>query len=168
MFFRHAASSVAGYLLLNGGPLQRVAHGAVQPKGTAKYVVFIMMQGAPSHTDTFDLKPTNPFPNTYNPTEYNGVLFPQGLMPKLADQFDKLALVRGMRAWANVHGTHAAVGADRAHPAAPTSKISPHIGSVVALELTKKDAILPAFLALKRHASSRFRISCRWPTLPSS
>ena len=56
MFFRHVASSVAGYLLLRGGPLERVAKAAVSPKGTARNVVFVMMQGAPSHTDTFDLK----------------------------------------------------------------------------------------------------------------
>ena len=36
MFFRHVASSVAGYLLLRGGPLERVAKAAVSPKGTAK------------------------------------------------------------------------------------------------------------------------------------
>lgn len=148
MFFRHAASSVAGYLLLRGGPLERVAKAAVSPKGTAKNVVFVMMQGAPSHTDTFDLKRGNPFPKSFNPTEYNGLLFPQGLMPQLAGQIDSVALVRAVRAWANVHGLMQQWVQIGRNPAAPTSKISPHIGSVVALELTRKDAILPAFLAL--------------------
>jgi hypothetical protein len=68
LFFRHAASSMAGYLLLRGGPLERVARAAATPKATAKNVVFIMMQGAPSHTDTFDLKAGNPFPKSFNPT----------------------------------------------------------------------------------------------------
>ena len=107
-----------------------------------------MMQGAPSHTDTFDLKPGNPFPKSFNPTEYNGLLFPQGLMPQLAGQIDSVALVRAVRAWANVHGLMQQWVQIGRNPAAPTSKISPHIGSVVALELTRKDAILPAFLAL--------------------
>src|SRR5262245_31549198 len=148
MFFRHAASSVAGYLLLNGGPLEKPARAAAAPKGTAKFAVFIMMQGAPSHTDTFDLKPGNPFPQTFNPTEYNGVLVPEGLMPKIAEQLDSVALVRSMRAWANVHGLMQQWVQLGRNPATPTSKISPHIGSVVALELTKKGAVLPAFLAL--------------------
>jgi hypothetical protein len=148
MFFRHAASSVAGYLLLRGGPLERVAKAAVSPKGTARNVVFIMMQGAPSHTDTFDLKAGNPFPKSFNPTAYNGLLFPQGLMPQLAGQIDSVALVRAARAWANVHGLMQQWVQIGRNPAAPTSKISPHIGSVVALELTRKDAVLPAFLAL--------------------
>jgi hypothetical protein len=148
MFFRHAASSVAGYLLLKGGALEKVARAGVTPKATAKNVVFIMMQGAPSHTDTFDLKSGNPFPKTFNPTDYNGVLFPQGLMPYLADQLNSIALVRSMRAWAQVHGLMQQWVQIGRNPASPTSKISPHIGSVVALELSKKDAVLPAFLAL--------------------
>ena len=148
MFFRHVASAVAGYLLLPGRSLERVAKASVLPKGTAKNVVFIMMQGAPSHTDTFDLKAGNPFPRSFNPTTYNGLLFPQGLMPHLAGQLDSIALVRSMRAWANVHGLMQQWVQIGRNPAKPTSKISPHIGSVVALELTRKDAILPAFLAL--------------------
>ena len=148
MFFRHVASAVAGYLLLPGRPLERVARASVSPKATAKNVVFIMMQGAPSHTDTFDLKAGNPFPRSFNPTTYNGLLFPQGLMPHLAGQLDSIALVRSMRAWANVHGLMQQWVQIGRNPAKPTSKISPHIGSVVALELTRKDAILPAFLAL--------------------
>jgi hypothetical protein len=149
MFFRHAASSVAGYLLMRGGALERVAKASpVTTKNTAKNVVFVMMQGAPSHTDTFDLKRGNPFPASFNPTEYNGVLFPQGLMPKLAGKMDSIALVRSMRAWANVHGLMQQWVQIGRNPASPTAKISPHIGSVVALELSKKDALLPAFLAL--------------------
>jgi hypothetical protein len=148
MFFRHVTSAIGGYLLLGGRPLERVAHAAVIPKATARNVVFIMMQGAPSHTDTFDLKVGNPLPKSYNPTAYNGVMFPQGLMPKLAGQLDSIALVRSMRAWANVHGLMQQWVQIGRNPAVPTSKISPHIGSVVALELSRKGAILPAFLAL--------------------
>jgi hypothetical protein len=94
------------------------------------------------------LKAGNPFPRSFNPTTYNGLLFPQGLMPHLAGQLDSIALVRSMRAWANVHGLMQQWVQIGRNPAKPTSKISPHIGSVVALELTRKDAILPAFLAL--------------------
>jgi hypothetical protein len=148
MFFRHASSAVAGYLLMRGGVLEKVGKAAVTTKNTAKNVIFIMMQGAPSHTDTFDLKRGNPFPKSFNPTEYNGMLFPQGLMPKLADKLDSIGLVRSMRAWANVHGLMQQWVQIGRNPASPTSKISPHIGSVVALELSKKEAILPAFLAL--------------------
>ena len=148
MFFRHVGSSVGGYLLMRGGALEKVANAAVTPRATAKNVIFIMMQGAPSHTDTFDFKVGNPFPRSYNPTDFNGLTWPQGLMPKLANKLDSIALVRSMRAWANVHGLMQQWVQIGRNPAQPTSKISPHIGSVVAMELTQKVAILPAFLAL--------------------
>ena len=149
MFFRHVASAVGGYMLLPGGPMEGVASAAVRTKGTAKNCIFIMMQGAPSHTDTFDLKPANGMPvEQFNPTKYNGVLFPQGLMPKLAEQFDSIVLVRSMRAWANVHGVMQSWVQMGRNPTTPLAKISPHVGSVVSMELAKKDGILPTFMAL--------------------
>jgi len=69
-------------------------------------------------------------------------------MPKLADQINSLALLRSVRAWANVHGLMQSWVQIGRSPAAPTAKISPHIGSIVSLELTRKDAILPTFMAL--------------------
>ena len=149
MFFRHLASAVGGYMLLPGRPLETVASAAAKTKGTAKNCIFIMMQGAPSHTDTFDLKPENGMPTAqFNPTRYNGVLFPQGLMPKLAAQFGSIALVRSMRAWANVHALMQSWVQMGRNPTTPLAKISPHIGSVAAMELTRKDGILPTFMAL--------------------
>ena len=61
------------------------------------------MTGAPSNTDTFDLKVGAWTPADFNPTSYNGVLFPQGLMPNLANQLNRLAIVRNLRAPALVH-----------------------------------------------------------------
>src|ERR1700687_3841864 len=43
------------------------------PKGPPKNVIFILMAGAPSHTDTFDLKMVNGItPTTFNPSTING------------------------------------------------------------------------------------------------
>ena len=149
MFFRSLTSAVSGYMLLPGGPLETVAKAAVTTKATAKNCIFFMLQGAPSHTDTFDLKSGNSFPAArFNPTPYNGVLFPQGLMPRIAEQFESVALLRSVKAWANVHGlmqTWVQIGRN---PASPVAKISPHIGSVVSLELAQKGAILPTFMSL--------------------
>ena len=105
MFFRHMASAVGGYFLLPSRPMETVARAAAPTKNTAKNCIFIMMAGAPSHTDTFDLKEGPWLPNAlFNPTSYNGVLFPQALMPKLAGQMSNIALLRSVRAWAGVHG----------------------------------------------------------------
>ncbi|MFN7920819.1 MAG: DUF1501 domain-containing protein [Bryobacteraceae bacterium] len=149
LFFRHVASAVGGYMLLPGRPMETVAKAAVTTKATAKNVIFFMLQGAPSHTDTFDLKEGNPFPAAqFNPTRYNGLLFPQGLLPRIAEQIDSVCLLRSVRAWANVHGLMQTWVQMGRNPATPLAKISPHIGSVVSLELSRKDAVLPAFMAL--------------------
>ena len=149
MFFRHTATAVGGYLLMPTRPMETVARAAVATKGTAKNVIFVMMQGAPSHVDTFDLKLTDALPTAvFQPAPINGVLFPQGIMPRLAEQFNNLTLFRSVRAWAAVHGLMQTWVQLGRNPATPTAKISPHIGSVVSLELTSKAAILPAFIAL--------------------
>src|SRR6267142_2270503 len=85
MFFRHVASAVGGYFLLPSRPMETIAKAAVSTRGTAKNVIFIMMQGAPSHTDTFDLKEGPWLPAAqFNPTSYGDVRFPQALMPQIA------------------------------------------------------------------------------------
>src|SRR4051794_3858048 len=65
---RHALKSVAcgfGYLALTGLTTERLVAGSANPlapktphfKPRAKRVIFIFMQGGPSHIDTFDYKP---------------------------------------------------------------------------------------------------------------
>ena len=150
MFFRHVASAVGGYFLLPSRPMETVAKAAAPTRGTAKNVIFIMMQGAPSHTDTFDLKEGPWLPAAqFNPTSYGDVRFPQALMPQIAQQLGSIALLRSVRAWAGVHGLMQSWVQIGRNPAAALSKISPHIGSVVSMELSKGTGqTLPAFLAL--------------------
>ncbi|MGH9659478.1 MAG: DUF1501 domain-containing protein [Bryobacteraceae bacterium] len=150
MFFRHVTSAVGGYFLLPGRPMETVARAAVPTKNTAKNCIFLLLTGAPSHADTFDLKEGAWTPARFNPTSYGDIRFPQGLMPKLADQLNSIALLRSVRAWAGVHGlmqTWVQIGRN---PTSPSAKISPHIGSVASIELTapSNDVRLPAFLAL--------------------
>ncbi|MDQ2950344.1 MAG: DUF1501 domain-containing protein [Acidobacteriota bacterium] len=150
VFFRHMASAVGGYFLLPTLPRQSIAKAAASPIGTAKNCIFILLTGAPSHTDTFDLKEGAWTPSYFNPTSYGDLRFPQGLMPKIADQIGSVAFVRSVRAWATAHGlaqTWVQIGRN---PVSGLSKIAPHIGSVVSLELapTSSDHTLPAFISL--------------------
>ena len=69
-------------------------------------------------------------------------------MPKVAEQLDSIVLVRSARAWASAHGLMQNWVQIGRNPASPSSKISPHIGSVVSMELSTKGAILPTFMAL--------------------
>src|SRR6476661_2472020 len=150
MFFRHLATAVSGYFFLPGRRGENIARAAATPIGTAKNVVFILLTGAPSHIDTFDLKEGAWTPAFMAPTSYGDLRFPQGLMPKIADQLDSIALVRSAKAWAAVHGlgqTWVQIGRN---PTSSLARIAPHIGSVVSLELgpSSSNRSLPAFLSL--------------------
>jgi hypothetical protein len=158
LFFRHIASAVGGYFLLPSRPMETVAKAAVATKGTAKTCIFIMMQGAPSHTDTFDLKEGPWLPAAqFNPTSYGDVRFPQALMPLIAQHVGSgsIALVRSVRAWAGVHGLMQSWVQLGRNPVSALAKISPHIGSVISLEFSKGNSqTLPAFLSINGQAAA--------------
>jgi hypothetical protein len=150
MFFRHLASAVGGYFLLPTRPSETIAKAAATTKGTAKNCIFVLMSGGPSHVDTFDLKEGAWTPAGFSPTSYNGVRWPTGLLPNLANQLGNVALVRSVRAWALVHvlaRTWVMIGRN---PAQGNSRFAPHIGSVVSQEFagTNPNATLPAFVSL--------------------
>jgi hypothetical protein len=155
LFFRHMASAVGGYFVLPGGPLEQVAQAAPATQATAEFVIFVMMDGGPSHIDTFDLKVGSWTPAAFNPQTYNGVAWPQGLMPKLAEQMDSIALLRSVRPWATAHGLAQSWLQIARNPVSGQNKIAPHIGSIVSLELGPKTAnrTLPGFIALNTGSS---------------
>jgi hypothetical protein len=151
LFFRHAASAVGGYFL---APLDRAARAA-QPVAKAKNCIFILMSGGPSHVDTFDLKEGAWLPSTFAPTSYGELRWPQGLMPRIAEQLDSVAVVRSVRSKAAVHELATTWIQIGRNPVASTSRIAPHIGSVVARELgpLNADRTLPPFVALNSSAT---------------
>ncbi len=124
----------------------------VKVQNTAKNVIFILMAGAPSHTDTFDLKAIDgTTPKEFNPTQIGDVLWPTGIMPKLADQLGDIAIVRSMRAWAAAHQIAQHWVQIGRNPSAALGDIAPNIGSIVAIEKEqdrRPGQVLPAFLAL--------------------
>ncbi|MCG3163887.1 MAG: hypothetical protein JMDDDDMK_05345 [Acidobacteria bacterium] len=153
-FFQIAGTGVTGFFL---APLSsklfeaRAETNAAQFVGRAKNVIFIHMQGAPSHVDTFDLKVGSWTPADFNPTAYNGIMFPQGLMPNLATHLSKIAIVRSLRAPALVHSLQQVWSQIARNPTSLMGKIAPNIGSVVALEFESKrqpNQKLPGFISL--------------------
>jgi hypothetical protein len=150
MFFRHMASAVGGYFLLPAAPRETIARAAVTPKNTAKYCIFILMSGGPSQIDTFDWKDGAWMPQGMDPTDFAGIRWPQGRMPLLGQQLDSMAMVRSIKAWALVHNlarTWVQIGRN---PTLSSSRIAPHIGSVVSLEFARQAAnrTLPLFVHL--------------------
>ncbi|MBI3680855.1 MAG: DUF1501 domain-containing protein [Acidobacteria bacterium] len=149
MFFRHVASAVGGYFLLPERPMERIAKAAPALANKAKNCIFILMSGGPSQIDTFDFKDGAWLPQGLNPANYGAIRWPQAAMPMLADRLDSIALVRSIKAWALVHNlarTWVQIGRN---PTLSSSRIAPHIGSVVSIEFSKDASrALPAFVHL--------------------
>ncbi len=135
-FFQVAGAGIAGSYLLGR------AQGADDATG----------QAGVQTIGTFDLKVTNGItPSNFTPTMMNGVNWPTGLMPKLAQQLPNVAIVRSMSAWALVHSLAQTWTQIGRNPAAALGNIAPNIGSVVAIEKDPQRTagqVFPAFVAL--------------------
>ena len=87
------------------------ANGMAQTSGTADSVVLVWLAGGPSHLDTFDPKPDAPLEIRGNfkaiNTSASGIQISEH-MPRLADQMDKITLVRSITSPTAAHeiGTH--------------------------------------------------------------
>lgn len=152
-FFQLFGGAVTASVLGGRSMGGEVASAAdVTPRGTAKNVIFILLAGAPSHIDTFDFHFVDGVtPDTLAPETIDGIVWPVGLLPKLAGNLPDMAIVRSVRAWALVHSlaqTWAQIGRN---PAAALGDIAPNIGSVVAIEKEaerRPTDVFPTFLAL--------------------
>jgi len=149
-FFEIAGAGVTASFLANRLPAQDLVQFQVNMQNTAKNVIYILLAGAPSHTDLFDYKQIAQQPASFAPTAINGVTFPAGLMPKLAQhlQNGNFSIVRSMNAWGLVHSLMQTWTQIGRNPSAVLGNISPNIGSVVAIEKTRPNQLFPTFLAL--------------------
>lgn len=156
-FFTIAGTGVAGYFvspLFSKNVYAKAAKSegtAAQLNGKARNVIFIHMQGAPSHVDTFDLKVGSWTPADFAPEMINGVLFPKGLMPNIANHMSKIAIIRSLRAPALVHSLQQIWTQISRNPTSLMGKISPNIGAVVAREFESQRTSaqkLPGFVSL--------------------
>lgn len=151
-FFRVMGTAVGGYYFADVvNPPEVLADSSVTPRGSATHCIFVLLTGAPSHVDTFDLKEGAWTPASFNPTSYGDIRFPQGLLPKMAEQLDVIAIVRSMRAWALVHSLSQTWSQIGRNPTSLLGKVAPHIGAVVALETASRrrpSDILPGFVSL--------------------
>src|SRR6516162_7167858 len=81
-FFQLAGAGVTASFLAERLPAApSIIQYPVTMKNTAKNVIFILLAGAPSHTDLFDYKVIpGTTPTSFNPTTVNGILWPAGLL----------------------------------------------------------------------------------------
>ncbi len=152
-FFEVLGAGVTGsYLMRPSNVYAADTAPRVTLQSKAKACIFILMTGAPSHTDTFDLKMVNGVtPTKFAPATMNGIFWPQGLLPTIGGQLSKLAIVRSMHSHALVHNlaqTWTQIGRS---PAAALGDVAPNVGSVVAVEKANErtvNQVFPTFLAL--------------------
>jgi len=151
-FFRLLGAGVTGSFLASNSQAQLVRNLDVKTRNTAKNVIFILLTGAPSHVDTFDLKFLDGIsPAGFQPETIKGIRFNTGVFPKIAAQLDDIAILRSVRAWAAQHSlsqTWVQIGRS---PAAVLGDVAPNIGSIVALEKRAERTpgqLFPTFLAL--------------------
>ncbi|HXJ37644.1 MAG TPA: DUF1501 domain-containing protein, partial [Bryobacteraceae bacterium] len=157
-FLNLAGAGVTASWLASSLPAAPVIKSSsVATQNKAKNVIFILLAGAPSHTDTFDFKNVGgTTPTTFNPVTVNGLDFPAGIMPKLAAKMNDFTIVRSMRAWALVHSLSQTWTQIGRNPAGVLGNVSPNIGSVVALELAAQrtpSQVFPTFLALNANGA---------------
>ena len=126
----------AGLVLAD--PLGRRALAAappVPPKAKAKAVIQIWMWGGPAHLDTFDPKPDagNDYCGPLNkpiPTNVDGIVIGE-LLPLLAKQADKYAVIRSMTHGINAHETASYAVQTGREPGG--RDVYPSVGAVVSL-----------------------------------
>ncbi len=155
-FFELIGAGVTGsFLLPRLGRAQQpvITKSGVTTQNKAKNVIFILLAGAISHTDTFDLKVLNgTTPTNFNPTMVNGINWPAGLFPKMGTMLGDMSIVRSMQSHALVHTLAQHWTQIGRNPAAALGDIAPNIGSVVAIEKYQKGQLFPPFLALNSGA----------------
>ena len=146
--------TLANYFRLQSAAASEPAAPPVQRRNVN--CILMWMQGGPSHIDTFDPKPDasaeirGEF--TTIPTRIPGCRIVEHF-PLLAQQFDKLSLIRGHDPTNGSHGTadHIMMSGHRFNPALPF----PCFGSVVAKERGYRDGMFP-FVQLGRNIDRRF------------
>lgn len=104
----------------------------IETRNTARNLIFVFLDGGPSHVDTFDLKTASYTPSSLGATTLaNGLKWPSGIMPELAQLSDKFAILRSVTAIEAVHerATYHMLTSHRQNAAAMVDV--PHFSSVL-------------------------------------
>src|SRR5215471_46320 len=125
-----------------------VTSAGVQTRGTATSCIFVTLNGAPSHVDTWDPKdgPWNPADARLQ-QHSGGVVLSQTLFPNISQITNDLLVLRSVSSWELAHD-RGQFYTQTAHPSNPAFLAeSPNLGAVVSYELGISGP-LPPFLAL--------------------
>ena len=104
-FIEYAAKSLLGVTVLPAIPRTgSAAESTSLPGGKAKRLIYLFMNGAMTHLDTFDLKPGHENQGDTRAIQTNVPAIKIGhFLPTLATQFDKLAVIRSLNTQTGDH-----------------------------------------------------------------
>src|ERR1051326_4727264 len=134
-------SSMLGINLPSFLELQAAMARPPQPRAKAQACILLWLEGGPSHVDTWDPKPNSSFKPIS--TNVPGIQI-SSLMPRIARQMDKLAIIRSMHTLEQDHDP-ATYYAMTGHRPNPTMQF-PSIGSVVSKETGPRNGLPPYVL----------------------
>jgi uncharacterized protein (DUF1501 family) len=144
-FLQAAAMSAAG--VSASGWLPAFAESITGSTTRKRQCILLWMAGGPSQTDTFDMKPGHANGGEFkeSATKVPGLRFSEHL-PKLAEQADKLAIVRGLNTKEGDHGRGTYLVRTGQTPGGALRY--PAIGSALSKELGDANAELPNYLSI--------------------
>jgi hypothetical protein len=131
----------------------QVSSASPSLRRTAKTVIFVNLQGAPSHVDTFDPKDGPWLPSDANlQRNSGGIVLSKTFFPEFSALAGDLCIMRSIQSWELAHdrGQFYLLTAHQSNPAFVAE--TPNMGSVAAFELGTPGP-LPAFLSLNGNAS---------------
>jgi hypothetical protein len=144
-WFRLSAAGVIGYSL--SGWLETLAARAASDPQRRRSCILLWMNGGPSQTDTWDLKPGHANGGSFKEiqTSIPGVRISEHL-PQLAKYMEQLAIVRSMSTKEADHGRASYLMRTGRAPGGPVQY--PTLGSVFSKELGNPEAELPNFVSI--------------------
>src|SRR5438105_5997293 len=146
-FLKGALVTAGGLTVPNWGGLVNSSSFAAETKKRGKRCILLWMNGGASQIDTFDMKPGRPTGGPFRPiaSKVSGLQVCEYL-PKMAQQADRLAVIRSMRTQSPDHPD----GIYHMHTCYKMSDRVPHpeIGAMVARYLGRPEADLPSFVRM--------------------
>src|SRR5580693_6565731 len=138
-------ATAAGSVVMNWGGLTSTKALADEVRKQQKHCILLWMNGGASQFETFDMKPGRPTGGPYRPISTNvpGLQICE-LMPKMAQQMDKVAVIRSMRTSEVDHPGGIYLMHTGYRPSATVR--FPEIGAIVAKYQGQEGANLPNFV----------------------
>jgi hypothetical protein len=141
------AASWASFMALARRGDGQIMTGNPTVRGTARGCIFVYLNGAPSHVDTFDVKDGGWNPPDARIQQFSGgIALSTTLFPKFSEMIGDLCILHSVRSWEAAH-ERGVFYMQTAHPSNPAFVAeTPHMGAVVALE-KGGGGPMPPFLA---------------------